>query len=51
MVNDARMMLSEELLKYPNGIRYSKLKLMWWNRYKAVQECFGDRVSAAGALH
>ena len=47
-MKDARMLLSEELLKYPNGIRYSKLKPTWWNRFKAVQECFGDRVSVLG---
>jgi hypothetical protein len=44
MVKDVQMELSQELLKYPNGIKYSKLKATWWDKYAAVKAYFYDKV-------
>lgn len=47
MIQDVQMALSQELLLYPNGIAFSKLKSTWWEKYRAVKSYYCDKVSSA----
>lgn len=47
MIQLVQTALSDELLQYPNGIAFSKLKRGWWTEFKAVHRYFCDKVSAA----
>lgn len=38
------MALSQELLKFPNGIRFKNLKASWWDKFGAVKSYYCDRV-------
>lgn len=43
LIEDAKGKLSEQLLKYPNGIRWKKLRGDWW--FNLLGDYFYDKVS------
>jgi hypothetical protein len=44
MIKDVQMELSLELLNYPSGIRYKKVRSSWWDKFAAVKDYFYDQV-------
>lgn len=50
MIKDVQMELSLELLNYPSGIRYKKVRSGWWDKFAAVKDYFYDQVTDCSLL-